>query len=505
MLEGWNIEFSDITLSTLHNFVFRQRDNANKGNQMFFNTTNNHSIGGLIVIFLSGAFLLTAEAQVTFEDVSDAVGLGGTGGQVSWVDFDKDGWTDVQAGGLWRNEEGKKFVNVGPAGSMNSWCDFDNDGNLDFFDASPGVANFGSGDGTFTTVPMPDRPMAVSLGAVCLDIDGDGFVDVYAGGYENWGVVDHYPDAIFMNKGGREFVLTTWTTENAYQARGVTAADYNNDGATDLFVSNYRLRGNILWRNAKGPGQAGGFDFASVEAGVLGEGSHTIGSAWGDIDNDGLIDLFVGNFAHGGQPQSRFYRNLGAEKNYAFEKKGTCGVGYQESYASPALGDYDNDGDLDLYFTTVYGHNHARMYRNEGNWNFVDVTGEAGLGGMSSTYQGAWADYDNDGDLDLMTGGRLRRNNGTNGNWLKVRLEAAGKVNRAAIGAQVRLKLGDRTLMRQVESSTGQGNMNDLTLHFGLGTHEAPVELEISWPYTKAKQLVTAKVNTVVSVTMDVE
>ena len=59
--------------------------------------------------------------------------------------------------------------------------------------------------------------------------------------------------------------------------------------------------------------------------------------------------------------------------------------------------------------------------------------------------------------------------------------------------------------MRQVESSTGQGNMNDLTLHFGLGTHEAPVELEISWPYTKAKQLVTAKVNTVVSVTMDVE
>ncbi|MDP7398088.1 MAG: hypothetical protein QF541_14550, partial [Lentisphaeria bacterium] len=83
---------------------------------MFFNSTNNHLTGGLIVVFLSSAFLLTAAAQVTFENVSAAVGLGNTGGQVSWIDFNKDGWTDVQAGGLWRNEEGKKFVNVGPAG-----------------------------------------------------------------------------------------------------------------------------------------------------------------------------------------------------------------------------------------------------------------------------------------------------------------------------------------------------------------------------------------------------
>jgi hypothetical protein len=467
-------------------------------------TTTHQFAGSVLAGLLFSLFVITADAQVKFEKVNAAVGLGDTGGQISWVDFDKDGWTDAQSTGLWRNEEGKKFVNVGPGGSCNSWGDFDNDGHLDFFSAGSAQVSFGLGDGTFTTVDMPKRPMAVSLGAACLDIDGDGLLDIYCGGYENWGLVDHYPDAIFMNKGGREFEIVTWDTENQYQARGVTAADYNNDGATDVFVSNYRLRGNILWRNAKAPADAGNLHFASVEAGVLGEGSHSIGSCWGDIDNDGLIDLFVGNFAHGGQPQSRFYHNLGPEKNYTFDKKGACGVGYQESYASPALGDYDNDGDLDLYFTTVYGHNHARLYRNEGNWTFVDVTGEVGLAGMGPTYQAGWADYDNDGDLDLMTGGSLHRNNGTTGNWLKVNLEGAGGVNRAAIGAQVRVKVGDKTMTRQVESATGEGNMNDLTLHFGLGSYDGPLELEVSWPYTKAKQKVSAKVNSVVSVKMDV-
>jgi len=95
------------------------------------------------------------------------------------------------------------------------------------------------------------------------------------------------------------------------------------------------------------------------------------------------------------------------------------------------------------------------------------------------TYQASWADFDNDGHLDIITGGRLFRNPGTTNHWLKVRLEGGGKVNRAAIGAQVRLRRGDQTLTRQVEVATGQGNQNDLTLHFGLGDGKDPVRLEI--------------------------
>ena len=163
---------------------------------------------------------------------------------------------------------------------------------------------------------------------------------------------------------------------------------------------------------------------------------------------------------------------------------------YQTSYGSPALADYDNDGDLDLFLTTIDGNDAAVLYRNDGNWNFHNVTGEAGLRGIRGTMQAAWSDFDNDGDLDLMSGGQLWRNKGTTGNWLKVKLKGSdSRVNRAAIGGQV-------------ESSTGRGNMNDLTLHFGLGTHSEDVELEISWPYMQEKQTVTAQVNRVVTVNM---
>ncbi|SVD77745.1 uncharacterized protein METZ01_LOCUS430599, partial [marine metagenome] len=130
------------------------------------------------------------------------------------------------------------------------------------------------------------------------------------------------------------------------------------------------------------------------------------------------------------------------------------------------------------------------LYRNDGDWRFTEVTGEAGLGDIRETYHGSWGDYDNDGDLDLTTKGRLYRSSGATGHWLKVRLVGnarrdlpeSGAVNRAAIGAQVRIQLGTRTLTRQVESATGRGNMNEQTLHFGLGSRLDPVDLKITWP-----------------------
>jgi hypothetical protein len=164
-------------------------------------------------------------------------------------------------------------------------------------------------------------------------------------------------------------------------------------------------------------------------------------------------------------------------------------VFYQESYASPAAGDFDNDGDVDLFFTTVYGvasfgrKNTPILYRNDGAFVFADATAAAGLAELGPTYQSAWADADNDGDLDLVTAGKLFLNQGTGGHWLKVRLSGDGQaVNAAAIGAQVRIRLPNQTLTRQVEAGTGEGNQNDLVLHFGLGQHAGPVDLQILWP-----------------------
>ncbi|HVT12494.1 MAG TPA: CRTAC1 family protein, partial [Fimbriimonadaceae bacterium] len=238
-------------------------------------------------------------------------------------------------------------------------------------------------------------------------------------------------------------------------------------------------------------------------------GGHSIGACWGDFDNDGQFDLFAGNFAHidsrGDQPKSRFLRNLGPKGKYHFEDMGTCGVFYQESYASPAAGDYDNDGNLDLFFTTVYGtasfgkKNFPVLYRNAGRFVFTDVTEKAGVANLPPTYQAAWADFNHDGQLDLVSGGKLFVNNGNKNHWIEVRLVGDGvKVNRSAIGAQVRIR-GNRTWTRQVEAGTGEGNQNDLTLHFGLGDNNGPVDLDVTWPNRKT-QRVSTRVDRIVEV-----
>ncbi len=419
------------------------------------------------------------------------------GSKAAWADFDDDGRVDLLAGArVWRNDRGRRLVEVANVGGDGIWGDYDNDGDLDIFVYSSRRLFRQEGGGSFVDVTaqtLPELPMVVTRGAVWGDFDGDAFIDLYVGGYEAPG---YQPDAILLNDAGRSFRIIWTQSGDVDPARGITAADFDEDGDLDVYVSNYRLEQNQLWRNDGG----GGFTNAGPALGVQGidDGwtfsyGHTIGSAWGDLDDDGHIDLFVGNFSHPAahQDRPRFYRNLGPTEGYRFaDLSGGAGLAWQESFASPALGDMDNDGDLDLYFTTVYAGDHSVLYENRGGFRFGDVTGPAGIP-VITTYQAAWADFDGDGDLDLATGGRLFRNTGRSaggavgaaGNWLAVRLRGDGiAVNTAAIGAQIRVSSGGRTITRQVESGTGEGNQNDLTLHFGLGSQTGSVPVEVFWP-----------------------
>jgi hypothetical protein len=425
--------------------------------------------------------------QSPFEDVTDRLGLG-VGGCVAWTDFDRDGWVDVYADGtLWRNHQGQRFTRVEGVslpGGKGTWGDFNNDGLPDLFSAANGRLYQALPEGGFrdATELLPPRGEHVSQAATWGDVNGDGFLDLYYTGYEVWPDKE-YHDFLYLNKRGTGFV-EVWHTPRILRARGVTTADFDQDGDLDLYVSNYRLQPNSLWRN-DGKGNLTD-DAAILHAdgdGDLGAWGHTIGSCWGDLDNDGLLDLFVGNFSHPPEYQDRpkFLRNLGPEKGYAFEDRSAgAGLAWQESFASPALGDYDNDGDLDLYFTAVYPGDHNVLYRNEGNWRFVNVTEQAGLT-RTSTYQAAWMDFDNDGYLDLTTGGRVYRNRGNSGRRLRIALIGDAGSDRTAIGAQVRVRLPDRVLTRQVEGSTGEGNQNDPTCHFGLGDTTGSVPVEVRW------------------------
>ena len=155
-------------------------------------------------------------------------------------------------------------------------------------------------------------------------------------------------------------------------------------------------------------------------------------------------------------------RNTGPSENYAFEVKQTFAPpNWVESASSVAIGDVDNDGDLDLFITAVYGGQYARLYENPGvnstgPWNFVNVTGATGLPNIQVTYQAAFADCDNDGDLDLVTDNQIFSNNTsqtTFNNWLRIKLVGDGNnVNTTAIGAVVRADLGNgQILTRTVE------------------------------------------------------
>lgn len=450
------------------------------------------------------------ESSVVFVDKTAELGLRPANAAACWADFDDDGWVDLcVAGGVWKNNAGKNFTKISESGSSVA-ADFDNDGLIDLFSWSDLRLLHNDGGSAFAEVELPDLPKCVSRGACWGDFNGDGFVDLYVGGYEDWNAGITWPFLILINDKGKAFHVER--SESQYRARGVTACDFDQDGDLDVYVSNYRLQPNLLWLNDG----AGGFQDVAQERGAAATsagfgGGHSIGAAWGDFNNDGLIDLFAGNFAHvdgrGDQPKSRFLQNLGVDQDHKFHDLGTCGVHYQESYATPSVGDYDNDGNLDLFFTTVYGtasfgrKNNPVLFRNNGQFAFTDVTNSVQLANLSPTYQAAWADYDNDGDLDLVSDGKLFENQGNGNGWLKVRLQGDGStVNRSAIGAQVRIKLGERILTRHVEAGTGEGNQNDLTLHFGLGSHAAPVSLDIFWP-NKSKQTISdVEINRMVTI-----
>lgn len=443
-----------------------------------------------------------------FEDVTGEMGLSGLpNGVAAWGDFDRDGWVDLYVNGrLYRNNQGRGFVRVeglpetlrGPA----IWGDFDNDGYPDLycFREHRLFRNVEGREFVDVSDRLPEMPDRKSQGAVWGDFNGNGYLDLYIGGYEDWDTQRTFADVILLNQGGARFVVA-WA-EARYRARGITACDFNQSGALDIYVSNYRLQPNLLWLNDG----SGNFRDVAVEYGaaginVSGWWGHTIGSAWGDFDNDGFFDLFVGNFSHPPPQQDRpqFLRNLGPEGGFRFEDlSGVAGLRWQESYASPALGDFDNDGLLDLFFSTVYERDASVLYRNRGRWSFEDVTGPSGVR-SERTYQAAWADFNNNGNLDLVTGGRLFRNPGVGNAWLKVRLEGGGRVNRSAIGSQVRIRTGGRTLTRQVEGATGQGNQNDFTLHFGLGPEpELPLRLEIRWTDGEIQEQIVEEANRLV-------
>ena len=434
----------------------------------------------------------------TFEDVTRRVGLERVGwaSSVCAGDYDDDGWIDLFVtyfgqNVLYRNVGGKRFddvterARVGTTGirwgSGCSFIDYDRDGDLDLF-----VANYLLFDPA--TAPEPGqgpscvwRGIPVNCGPKGLPTDTNLF-------YRNRG------DGTFEDISGASGIARV---TGRYPMTAV-AADLDGDGWTDLYVASDSTAA-ILYRNNRD----GTFTDVAVAQGAAyndqGNPQAGMGSAIGDVNADGLLDLLKTHFA---DDIPALYRNLGRGM---FEDIATiAGLAVQNRYVEWGAGlpDLDNDGWSDVFYVTghvypevertlpQYPHKGPRIvFRNTADGRFTDVTSQSGAGATEprSSRGAAFGDFDNDGDVDVLVMNMnerpslLRNDYGGANGWLSIKLEGR-QSNRSAIGATVIVTTDGRQQARAVVSQASYYSHDDLRVHFGLGAATRADRVEVRWP-----------------------
>lgn len=306
-----------------------------------------------------------------------------------------------------------------------------------------------NGDGTFTDITKSAgvyEPTTRGLGVVFTDVNNDGWVDIYVAN-------DMSPNTLFMNQGNGTFREEGVLRGVAYNgdglangSMGIDAADYDNDGDIDLWVSNFSLEANCLMQNDG----SGYFEDVTFDTNLADPSFYSLGfgTRFIDFDNDGWLDLLVGN--------GHIWDNVKQ-------------IDVKMSYAQP----------VQLF------HNQGGTPQN--HTGFTEITTEAGLDKTHYVVRGMlFGDIDTDGDVDVVLCQSNRptvilSNEVGNANaWLTVKLVGTDG-NTDAIGAQVQLEVGGTTFLREVICGASYLSGNDLRLTFGLGSASRVDNLQIRW------------------------
>ncbi len=372
-----------------------------------------------------------------------------------------------------------------------SWADYDNDGSLDVM----AVTWYGQQNslhrqykGKFEKITHGDVAAAFSYSETASwgDFNNDGYVDLYVTNSAG-------PLANFLYRNNGDGTMTKIdagsATSDGFPSRSADWCDFNNDGKLDLFVANEANNVNTLyWNTGNGTFTR---DNSSIFTTDLG---NSFGSSVGDIDNDGDFDIFVAN---NGNQKAFLYRNNG---NGTFTKvTDDAAVQQNENSVGSAFGDLDNDGDLDLIVTNAFVNGQLlanRMYRNNGSGSFTRVDTGIIANDLGWSYGVAFGDYDRDGDLDVamascygesLQKNALYRNEGNSNAWLTVKLTGTVS-NRSAIGATVKAKATiDGKQVWQLRQVSGQSGYCGQTLesHFGFGAATVIDSLVVKFPSGK--------------------
>ena len=449
----------------------------------------------------------------TFTDVTEQARVGDTGWGmgVAVGDYDNDGYQDIFVTNygpnvLYHNNGDGTFTNVTKKagvrddryGAGSAFGDYDKDGFLDLYvanyvvfdpdnlprdgkfcdwrdievycgprglPAQSDVLYHNNGDGTFTNVSrqagISQSTKYYGLGVMFGDFDSDGDVDIYV-------VNDSTPNQFYQNNGNGTFLDIAlfagvgYSEDGKEQAgMGTDFADFDNDGDMDIFVTNFSHDHNTLYQND------GGDFFSDVTFHVkLGEESLPY-LAWGtnffDYDNNGDDDIFIAN-GHV-YPQVDF-----ADLNTSYAQRN-------------------------------------QLFRNDGNGMFEHVTSKAGPGmQLAKCSRGAaFGDYDNDGDVDIFVVNiddvptLLRNHGGNKNNWLMVKT-IGRDTNRDGFGSKITVTAGNLTRIKEVKSSSSYLSQNDPRVHFGLGKESKIDSLNIKWLSGKGQTFTDLDVNQLIIV-----
>jgi hypothetical protein len=464
-----------------------------------------------------------------------------TGG-ISFADYDGDGDPDIyvtngydvsspdpvpQANRFYENTQGQfksqtidGLTDLEGFSSGSTWADFDNDGDLDTFVANQRdqenalLLQETTEEGSVSFVRHAAATLAEDKGwsysIAAADADNDGFVDFYV---SNGGLSHNGVNFLYRNIEGTgiQRILDTDAVDSSHASGGASWSDYDGDGDQDLVVANrptadmqgFKLS---LFRND------GNLRFTRMDATALPvDAVFPMSVAWGDVDNDGDQDLYAGNL-YG--MANNLYENLG-DGAFRVMDGGRATTDAGSSYAV-TFGDLDNDADLDLVVANWGGA--SEIYLNDGTGHFEQTRPEAFMRSIHYASSLALGDYDGDGDLDILIGNWpnhpgegfeenvLIENRAGDGNWIKIALEGDAS-NRSAIGALIVVHTTANgkagQQVREVSTNTGWRSQGELTQHFGLGDASAVSKVVINWPSGHSQTVVEPPINQVLKVRED--
>jgi hypothetical protein len=426
---------------------------------------DNDGLEDLLVYKYGYLQLLRNTGELSFDDVTEAAGLRrwmNANGAV-WLDYDRDGLLDLYVAGYFRAEI--DLWHLRTTRIMQNSFEFASNGGANVL-----FRNLGDGSFADVTDSLGVGSTRWTMAVAAADFNDDGWPDLYLAN-------DYGPEELYENQEGRRFTLSfAGVDTDSKSGMSVSLGDVLNRGRHDVFVTNisergYLFQGNNLRLNYLEETRR----FREVARGVVADAGWAWGAQFGDLNNDGWMDLFVANGFISADPDRDYW--------YGMSKvAGATGAVFEDAASWPPIGT-----------ASLSGYERSRVLLNrEGR-----LTDVAEAVGVTDHYDGravAVVDLFNRGVLDVVVANQgapvlVYRNTVAPGNhWIAFELVGT-RSNRSAIGAEVVVAFGGRRQRRVVAGGMGFASQNDRRLHFGLGGETQVEDVEIRWPSGEVQRL----------------